>query len=254
MDHDESYYRLWLSLIPGIGPVTQHRLLNRFHLASVMFETGFKAPEAAELLPANSRSSIQELAYSPELKEKMEKVLRACERKGIGVLLPEDMGLAPGAVEDQDFPTILYVRGRWRSDMPMAGIVGARRCSRWGKETAASLASECVQEGKGIVSGMAKGIDSYSQTAALFAGGYTAAVLGCGLDICYPSENLPLMRRISECGALISEYPPGTEPARWSFPRRNRIIAGLSDELHIIEAGRNSGTRTTRKGGWNYFR
>jgi DNA processing protein len=92
---------------------------------------------------------------------------------------------------------------------------------------------------------MAKGIDSYAHTAVLKAQGYTVAVLGNGADICYPREHEKLYAEISERGCIVSEYPPGTVPRKYYFPQRNRLIAALSDELYVIEAGRNSGTRST---------
>ena len=92
---------------------------------------------------------------------------------------------------------------------------------------------------------MAKGIDSYAHTAALKSGGYTIAVLGNGPDICYPKEHQTLYEAIAQMGCVVSEYPPGVTPRSYMFPRRNRLIAALSDKLYIIGAGRNSGTNTT---------
>lgn len=110
------------------------------------------------------------------------------------------------------------------------------------------------QKQNAIISGMAKGIDSYVQTACLKLGGYTVAVLGNGLDICYPEEHRLLMKRIEEKGLLISEYPPGTLPAKYNFPRRNRLISAWSDELVVISPGKGSGSLITAKYSENYGR
>lgn len=96
-----------------------------------------------------------------------------------------------------------------------------------------------------MISGMAKGIDSYAHTAAVKAGGYTIAILGNGPDICYPEEHIKLYESICNTGCVLSESPPGIEPRRYMFPCRNRLIAAMSDELFIIDAGRNSGTKST---------
>ena len=112
-----------------------------------------------------------------------------------------------------------------------AGIIGARRCSQEGKMEAIEKATKAAAEHKAVISGMAKGIDSYAHTAAIKAGAYTIAVLGNGADLCYPKEHQALNDSIASHGCIISEYPPGTKPREYMFPKRNRIIAALSDEL-----------------------
>ena len=134
------------------------------------------------------------------------------------------------------------------------GIVGARRCSQQDKRKAVKIAEYYTEKQNAIISGMAKGIDSYVQTACLKLGGYTVAVLGNGLDICYPEEHRLLMKRIEEKGLLISEYPPGTLPAKYNFPRRNRLISAWSDELVVISPGKGSGSLITAKYSENYGR
>ena len=99
---------------------------------------------------------------------------------------------------------------------------------------------------------MAKGIDSYAHTAALKSHGYTIAVFGNGVDICYPKEHARLYEEIAEHGCIVSEYPPGTQPREYTFPKRNRLIAALSDKLYVIGAGRNSGTKSTVEYGKKY--
>ena len=130
-------------------------------------------------------------------------------------------------------------------NMPMAAVIGSRKCSEYGKQTAMAVGKSLGMAGACVVSGMAKGIDSFGHLGALKHGGKTIAVLGCGVDICYPAENRNLYDQICTEGLVISEYPPGTAPMPYMFPQRNRIIAGLCSVVTVIEAGRDSGALIT---------
>lgn len=130
-------------------------------------------------------------------------------------------------------------------EMPMAAVIGSRKCSEYGKQTAMAVGKSLGMAGACVVSGMAKGIDSFGHLGALKHGGKTIAVLGCGVDICYPAENRKLYEQICCDGLMISEYPPGTAPMPYMFPQRNRIIAGLCRVIAVIEAGRDSGALIT---------
>lgn len=132
------------------------------------------------------------------------------------------------------------------------GLTGLWQVS--GRSNITDFASEYAQKQVTVVSGMAKGIDSYAHTACLNAGGYTVAILGNGLDICYPSEHNKLMKCIEEKGLLISEYQPGIQPDKYRFPRRNRLIGSWSDKLFVIEAGRGSGALITAEYSRKYGR
>ena len=151
------------------------------------------------------------------------------------------------ASEDMNSPVILYTKGRISVDKikKTVAIVGARRCTQLEKQTTAGITLEYVEEGYSIVSGMAKGVDSYAHTACIKEGGYTVAVMGNGLDICYPKEHNELMRAIEDNGLLLSEYPPGVKPKRYHFPKRNRIIAQWSDEIVVVAPGMRSGSLIT---------
>lgn len=133
-------------------------------------------------------------------------------------------------------------------------IVGSRRCDRLARQRTIEIATDLTKQGIAIVSGMAKGVDAYAQTACLKAGGYTIAVLGNGLDICYPSEHRILMENIAKQGLLISEYESGIKPQKVYFPRRNRIIAAFSDEIIITSAGKGSGALITAQYREKYHR
>lgn len=143
-----------------------------------------------------------------------------------------------------DPPALLYVIGHLSEKTALA-VVGSRRCTSAGKQTTSRFSRELADRGIVIVSGLARGIDSAAHAGALEAGGETIAVLGCGVDRIYPSENRGLYRRIAEAGAIISEYLPGTEPLPGHFPGRNRIISGLSQGVLVVEAARGSGSLIT---------
>lgn len=151
-----------------------------------------------------------------------------------------------GAIHDP--PKGLYLRGKGTIAMlsgPAAAVVGTRSGSPYGAQIARWLGRELAQVGVTVVSGLARGIDAEAHRGALEAGGPTVAVLGCGIDRDYPLVNLALARRIAEAGMIVSEYPPGAEPAPWRFPARNRIIAGLAGVTVVVEARAKSGALIT---------
>lgn len=153
---------------------------------------------------------------------------------------PEKLRIIP------DPPAKLYCIGDINLMQTMAiGVVGSRKCSEYGRQTAIKISTEAANNNLTVVSGMARGIDSFAHVGAIQAGGKTIAVLGCGPDICYPKENKKLYEQIEEEGLIVSELPPGTEPMPFTFPRRNRIISGLSQAVIIVEAGTNSGALIT---------
>ncbi len=124
-------------------------------------------------------------------------------------------------------------------------VVGSRKCSEYGKQTAMKIGKAAAENNLVLVSGMAKGIDHFGHLGALKNAGKTIAVLGCGPDVCYPKENIRLYEQIINEGLIISELPPGTPPRPFAFPRRNRIISGLSDAVAVVEAGISSGALIT---------
>ncbi len=145
-----------------------------------------------------------------------------------------------------DAPFGLFYKGRLPQETrKTVAMVGARACSYYGRKIAAEIANALAGCGIQVVSGMALGIDCHSQSAALEAGGDSFAVLGCGVDICYPARNRELYQRLKEQGGILSEYPPGTEPLAHHFPVRNRLISGLSQVVLVIEAREKSGSLIT---------
>ena len=238
----ELYY-VWLECIKGFGPVAWHDFLWEYGDPEMIYRNRH------ELLPKGRISGSQIEILKERADDAFENaavILKKCQHYGIRILTYNDPEYAENIKKYKDFPIVFYTKGHLRDNWTHGcGIVGARRCSLEGKKYAIDVASQEVARGRGLISGMAKGIDSYAHTAALKQSGYTVAVLAYGIDQCYPVEHKALMGKIENEGLLLSEYPPETVPYRHSFPRRNRIIAGLSDVLYVIDAGKNSGTKTT---------
>ncbi len=143
-------------------------------------------------------------------------------------------------------PKGLYILGELPDErMPTVAVIGARDCSEYGRHVASVLGAALGRSGVQVVSGMARGIDGIGQEAALDAGGKAYAVLGSGVDVCYPAQNRPLYEKLRTGGGILSEYPPGTPPLPGYFPARNRIVSGLADAVVVVEAREKSGTLIT---------
>lgn len=182
---------------------------------------------------------------SPHLIEKVESFLA---RKYCGVLCPEDAQYPSLLRQIDDPPVLLFYEGDPQTaQRPAVCIVGSRRSSRRGMIIARELAWELSRRGILVVSGMARGIDSVAHDGALAGSGGTCAVLGCGIDVPYPQENAPLALEIARHGCIFSEFPPGTPPMKRNFPRRNRILSGLSLGVVVVEAGLDSGAMNTAR-------
>ena len=245
----ELYY-IWLECIYGLGPVAWHNLLHEygnpkeiFLNRSVLEPSGHITDHQLEVLNSGAENAL----------EHAKKILEDCKRLDITILKYSDLEYGENIRKYIDFPILFYVKGNLNENWTHGtGIVGARRCSKEGKACAIETALQAVHQGLPVISGMAKGVDSYAHTAAINQDGYTVAVLGYGIDMCYPVEHMELKKKIAEKGLLISEYPPGTLPRQFYFPKRNRIIAGLSDIIYVIDTTKNSGTETTVKAARKY--
>lgn len=241
-------YWIWLAQLPYVGPVTARRLVKEFGDAEKVYQAGTDLPAQMPDLSARQRESI----IQNHSLEKSKRILEECQNKNISVLCWDDERYPARAKKPADAPVVLYYKGSFRKMDRTIGIIGARRCSQEAKQKTILLAEECAKKQITVVSGMAKGVDSYAHTVCLNTGGYTVAILGNGLDICYPAEHNKLMKCIEENGLLISEYPPGTPPDRYRFPRRNRLIGSWSDRLFVIQAGKGSGALITADYGRKY--
>lgn len=238
----EIFYRIALSMIHDIGPVTARRLINTFGSAEEVFKQHERSLMDVDGIGRERARFIRGFADW----KKVEEILRRSRLLGIGVI-HEENSLYPENLKDlQDAPLILYVKGRpVPQDRYAIAIVGSRRCSEYGKRVTEKLSRGLADYGLTIVSGLARGIDTLSHTEALRAGGRTAGVFASGLDRVYPQENKSLVERIIKRGFVISEFPPGTRPLKENFPRRNRLISGLSIAVIVIEAEAESGALIT---------
>lgn len=178
--------------------------------------------------------------------------LAAAERAGLTPIALGDDRYPPWLREIVDPPSVLWVKGNvpplsGASPLPAIAIVGSRQATPAGLEMGRMLAEGLAARGAAVVSGLARGVDGAAHEGALAGGGVTIGVLGCGADVVYPSEHRDLVARVAASGGVVSEFPPGTSPLPHHFPLRNRIIAGLSRAVIVIEAGEKSGSLITAK-------
>ncbi|MDY3250418.1 MAG: DNA-processing protein DprA [Candidatus Choladocola sp.] len=179
-----------------------------------------------------------------------EKTVHMRREKGIRFISHDDGNYPDRLRRLPDHPYGLFYRGKLPPEESRAvAVVGARMCTRCGKETAERMGGGIALAGGAVISGAAYGVDGAAQWAALEKHGYSCAVLGCGVDRCYPASNAALFHRLEAEGGIVSEFPPGTEPRRHHFPMRNRIISGLSDVVAVVEARSRSGSLITAEFG-----
>lgn len=201
---------------------------------------------AQELKSAGLDDKIVEAVVSWRARIYPDAEMEKLEKFKIKAITSKDQEYPYRLKEIYDYPAVLFIRGSFLpEDQWCLSIVGTRRATVYGRQVTEDIVQELVRNKITIVSGLAKGIDVIAHRAALEAGGRTFAVLASGLDIIYPGEHANLAREIMEKGALISEYPPGTKPKAEHFPRRNRIISGISLGVLVIEAGDKSGALIT---------
>ncbi len=240
MNEDVKY---WVAFnnIPGIGRVRLGQLESYFG----GLERAWKA-QPGELkragLDIGALRAINEKRGDIDPDNEMSRL----ERLGIKVLTSNDKAYPRRLREIYDFPPVLYEKGELKpEDEWCVAVVGTRRATVYGRQITEEITADLARSKITIVSGLAKGIDTIAHRSALEAGGRTIAVFASGLDIVYPAENQKLSQDIMENGALLSEYPPGTRPRAENFPRRNRILSGLSLGVLVTEAGEGSGAMIT---------
>ena len=236
-------YWIWLSLVKGLGNISKQKLLKIYKNPEKIYKLTKKQllqiPEiginrAQNILDTKTRSIVNNHIY--EMK-----------RRNIDIISVYDKEYPKILKEIYDFPISLYVKGNKDilNNISIA-IVGCRECSEYGKEVAKYFSYNLANSNINIVSGLAKGIDSYAHIGALSACGKTVAVVGHGLDSMYPIQNKTLFEEIiSKKGTIISEYPLGVKPNKINFPARNRIISGMTKGIIVVEAKKKSGTLIT---------
>jgi DNA processing protein len=235
----------WLALnqVKGIGPARFRLLLDAFGSAREAWEASPAGWRAAGL---DERTALaferQRVGIHPEAEVETLARLRVAALRVVDAAYPRLLREIPAP------PPVIYVRGRLTPEDELAlAVVGTRRISAYGRTVTERLAGELAAQGVTIVSGLARGVDTWAHRAALGAGGRTIAVLGCGPDLVYPPENARLAARIVEQGAVVTEFPPGAQPEAGNFPARNRIISGLTLATLVTEAPEVSGALITAR-------
>lgn len=239
---DERLYWLgWQFLLPGLARRVW-ALIRHFGTPRAAWE----AP-AGEMIGIDGmrEETVRELAARRDALDPVREA-SSLRNAGISFTVYGEPGYPTALEHIYDPPPALFFRGTLDSrDKICVALVGSRRPTPYGLAVAEKLAGDLAKVGVTVVSGMARGVDTAAHRGAMKAGGRTLAVLGCGVDVCYPPENRKVMERIIAAGAVISEFPPGAPPQAWHFPVRNRIISGLSRATVIVEAGEKSGALIT---------
>ena len=234
-------YWVGLSMIKGLGPINIKNLLKYFKTPESIWFARRKELMKVKNIGQARAEQILKMREKIKLDHEMEMLYK----KGIQYIVLKDKNYPKILKNIYDPPPILYYKGKNIFHNINLAVIGSRRSTSYGKRVAEKISYSLSQKGFTIVSGMARGIDSYGHKGALRATGKTIAVLGSGLDHIYPPENNDLFEQIQKKGAVISEFPPDTKPLSGNFPRRNRIISGLSRGVIVIEAAQRSGSLIT---------
>ena len=236
-------YWIWFSLIENLGSARGKILLEKFKKPEKIYYV--KKEELKNIKGIGEK--IIENIMNKQTKEKVNKHIEYMEKNNIDLITIEDKEYPINLKNIYDYPLYLYIKGNKKIlNENCISIIGCREYSTYGEKCTKYFSYNLAKEGKVIVSGLARGIDSFAHKGAIKAKGKTIAVIGSGLNIIYPSENIELANEIIRTGgAIITEYPIGIKPLKLNFPARNRIISGISDRLLVIEAKKQSGTLIT---------
>lgn len=239
----EKEYWLWLSRIPGLGYKTLFKLLKHYKTLEEIWNLEKGDIRKIKGLGEEIEAKLLHKMY----KVNIEKYMEYMEKHKIKLISILDKEYPSILKEIYDPPIVLFVQGKEENlNQFLIGMVGCRNCSKYGEVVAKEIAYQLAKHNIGVVSGLAKGIDTFSHIGSLYGKGRTIAVLGNGLDTTYPKENEKIRKEIlSFGGTIISEYVMGTKPERMNFPARNRIISGLSKGIVVVEARQKSGSMIT---------
>ena len=235
---------LWFAGLSGLNSVQKQMLLTRFSDPEELFSYDEDKLQGIEGITPE----LCKLLQQKDLTQPYE-ILKTCNEKKIGILTIGDAAY-PGRLRNiEDPPLVLYYKGVLPDfqSVPAVGVVGTRKASAYGLTIARRISRQIAACGALVVSGGAFGVDTMAMQGALDAGSPVVGVLGCGVDVVYPKSNAHLFAAVEESGCLISEYPPGTRPYSWQFPRRNRIISGMSNGVLVVEAPEKSGALITAR-------
>lgn len=245
MSMDEAGAAIALNALSAVGPATFQRLRARFGSCAAVFGVGEETLKQVE--GVGPKAAAQVAACDPGRVAERER--ETARKRGAFIVTLFEEGYPRNLRAAHQPPPALYVAGTLREEDALAvAVVGTRGPTPYGKIMAENFSAALSRRGLAIVSGMARGVDTTAHRAAIDAGGRTIAVLGSGLDVCYPPENRDIYARIAGQGAVVSQFPFGTEPDKRNFPIRNRTISGLSLGVLVIEAGEKSGAAITAYG------
>jgi len=240
---DNSELKFWIGLaaVPGIGKAKIMALKR--HFGSLKDAWKASAPQLAGA-GLDPKLAANITGYRDSIN--LDSQLKLLEKYRVTAVPYDSPGYPSLLAETHDCPALLYIRGEYRKDDENSvAVVGTRRATAYGRQATEDLVYNLAMNKITIVSGLAKGIDTIAHRTAIEAGGRTIAVFASGLDIVYPPDNLKLAREIMEHGALVSEFPLGMKPRAENFPRRNRILSGLSRGVLVVESGEHSGALIT---------
>lgn len=241
---NKQYYWIWLSRIEGLGPIKTKQLLEIYESPEQIWKISKKELTNIKGIGEKLAEKILDVKY----RENLSKYISYMQKYNIGIITIQDKIYPEKLRNIYDSPVILYYKGNKQllNDSKIVAMIGCRECSEYGKYVSKEFSYELAKKDICIISGMAKGIDSYSHLGCIEARGKTIAILGSGIDQIYPKENTILYNQILKTnGLILSEYVIGTKPTKLNFPARNRIISGLSDKIIVIEAKEKSGTLNT---------
>ena len=235
---------IWFATRTGMGDRMKRTLLSHFEDPEAVYFARELEFERFEELSPSAVESIMDKDLLP-----CEEILSRCRDKGLHILTYQDAAYPKRLKQIEDPPMVLYYKGTIPAfdELPAIGVVGTRKASVYGLTTAKRLGYQIASCGGTVVSGMATGIDGVAMKGALTAGGTVVGVLGCGADVVYPVSNRWLYADTEKYGCILSEFPPGTPPIGRNFPRRNRIISGLSCGVLVVEAPEKSGALITAR-------
>ncbi|MCD7755715.1 MAG: DNA-processing protein DprA [Firmicutes bacterium] len=235
---------IWLATRPGLNDRLKRMLLDAFQDPEDIFFADPKAWRSVEGMTGEAAEALEDKDLQPA-----RKILDECYRKDIRLCTYRDAAYPSRLKNIADPPVLLYYKGQL-PDMdaaPVIAVVGTRKASAYGLKTATRMGYQISRCGGLLVSGLAEGVDGAAMKGALTAGGRVIGVLGCGADVVYPAFHRSLYLDTEQNGCLLTEFPPGTPPMRWNFPKRNRVISGLSNGVLVVEAPQKSGSLITAR-------
>lgn len=233
---------IWLATRPGLNDFVKAEAVRQFGDPEDAY---YADPETYKQINGITQEGVD--ALRDKSLDAAQKILEICENKGISILTYWD-ALYPNRLKNiADPPVLLYYKGKLPEfdALPVIAVVGTRKASSYGLKTAKNMGAQIARCGGLVLSGLATGIDAMSMRGALSAGKSVVGLMGCGVDVVYPANNRSLLLDTQRYGCLISEYPPGTPPYKWNFPKRNRILSGLSCGVLVVEAPKISGALIT---------